>query len=106
MSIKTIIAGRTRTIICTLANREEVPADLVGTDPLSDIAILKLHPSKPRTFPAAHFGDSSALKVGQRVLALYRQMEAEASAAAEAGWRDLSPFLKKPAARASRKKSD
>ena len=50
--------------------REEIPAELVGTDPLSDIAVLKLKPSKPRTFPAARFGDASKLKVGDRVLAL------------------------------------
>src|SRR5215213_7597080 len=41
------VAGKTRTIICTLPTREEVPADLVGTDPLADIAVLKLKPSKP-----------------------------------------------------------
>jgi serine protease Do len=64
------VAGRTRSIICTLANREEVPADLVGTDPLSDIAILKLRPASPRTFPTARFGDASRLKVGDPVLAL------------------------------------
>jgi serine protease Do len=64
------VAGKTRAIFCTLASREEIPAELVGTDPLSDIAILKLKPSKPRTFPVAHFGDSSKLKVGERVLAL------------------------------------
>ncbi|HXG54232.1 MAG TPA: PDZ domain-containing protein [Vicinamibacterales bacterium] len=64
------VAGRTRSIVCTLPTREEVPAELVGTDPLSDIAILKLKPSKPRTFPVARFGDSSALRVGERVLAL------------------------------------
>src|SRR5262245_9959580 len=64
------VAGRTRSIMCTLATREEIPADLVGTDPLSDIAILKLRPARPRTFPAARFGDSSRLKVGERVLAL------------------------------------
>ena len=64
------VAGRTRAIICTLATREEIPAELVGTDPLSDIAILKLKPPKPRTFPVAHFGDVSKLKVGERVLAL------------------------------------
>jgi serine protease Do len=64
------VAGRTRAIICTLADREEMPAKLVGTDPLSDIAILKLQPPKPRTFPAARFGDSAKLEVGQRVLAL------------------------------------
>src|SRR6476646_11574695 len=64
------VAGRTRAIIGTLATREEIPAELVGTDPLSDIAILKLKPPKPRTFPVAHFGDSTKLKVGERVLAL------------------------------------
>jgi len=64
------VAGRTRAIICSLATREEVAAELVGTDPLSDIAILKLKPATPRTFPVAKFGDVSKLKVGQRVLAL------------------------------------
>jgi serine protease Do len=64
------VAGRTRSITCTLANREEVPADLVGTDPLSDIAVLKLRPAKPQVFPAARFGDASKLKVGDPVMAL------------------------------------
>jgi serine protease Do len=64
------VAGRTRTILCSLASREEIPADLVGTDPLSDIAVLKLRPSKPRQFPAAVWGDPSKLRVGDRVLAL------------------------------------
>jgi serine protease Do len=64
------VAGRTRSIVCTLANRDEVPADLVGTDPLSDIAVLKLRPSSPRKFPAASFGQAASLKVGDRVLAL------------------------------------
>ena len=64
------VAGKSRRIICTLPTKEEVPAELVGTDPLSDIAVLKLKPSKPRQFPVATFGDASALKVGDRVLAL------------------------------------
>ncbi|HET7219646.1 MAG TPA: PDZ domain-containing protein [Vicinamibacterales bacterium] len=64
------VAGRTRAITCTLASREEIPAELVGTDPLSDIAILKLRPESPRKFPAAAFGDAAKLKVGDRVLAL------------------------------------
>jgi serine protease Do len=64
------VAGRPRRITCTLSTREEVPADLVGTDPLSDIAVIKLHPAKPRAFPAAKFGDSSRLTRGERVLAM------------------------------------
>ena len=64
------VAGRTRSIICTLANREEIPAELVGTDPLSDIAVIKLRPARPRIFPSARFGDVSRLKVGDPVMAL------------------------------------
>jgi serine protease Do len=64
------VAGKTRAIICTLPTREEVPAELVGTDPLSDIAVLRLRPPTPRKFPVAKFGDASILKVGDRVLAL------------------------------------
>ena len=64
------VAGRTRAITCTLANREEMPAELVGTDPLSDIAVIQLKPATPRTFPVAAFGDVTKLNVGDRVLAL------------------------------------
>lgn len=64
------VAGRATRIVCTLFDRQEIPADLVGTDPLSDIAVLKLRPPSPRTFPAAAFGDSSRLAAGDPVLAL------------------------------------
>jgi serine protease Do len=64
------VAGRARRIICTLADRQEIPADLIGTDPLSDITVLKLRPASPRTFPAARFGDSSTLRRGDPVLAM------------------------------------
>jgi serine protease Do len=64
------VAGKTKVITCTLASREEMPAELVGTDPLSDIAVLKLKPDTPRRFPTATFGRSTTLQVGDRVLAL------------------------------------
>ena len=64
------VTGRPLRIVCTLATREEVPAELVGTDPLSDIAVLKLRPAKPQVFRAAKFGDSSQLQRGQVVLAM------------------------------------
>jgi serine protease Do len=64
------VAGRVQRIVCTLPTHEEIPAELVGTDPLSDIAVLKLRPFAPRKFPVASFGDASKLKVGDRVLAL------------------------------------
>jgi serine protease Do len=64
------VAGRVQRIVCTLPSNEEVPAELIGTDPLSDIAVLKLTPVTPRTFPAARFGSSAALRQGDVVLAM------------------------------------
>jgi serine protease Do len=64
------VAGRVRRITCTLPDKQEIPADLVGTDPLADIAVIKLRPEKPRTFSVAHFGDSSRLQRGDPVLAM------------------------------------
>ena len=64
------VAGKGTRIVCTLSDRTEVPADLVGTDPMSDIAVLKLRPAAPRTFPFASFGDSASVKAGDPVLAL------------------------------------
>jgi serine protease Do len=64
------VAGRARRIVCTLSDRQEVPADLIGTDPLSDITVLKLRPASPRTFPAARFGDSATVRRGDQVLAM------------------------------------
>jgi serine protease Do len=64
------VAGHAARMVCTLWNREEIEADLVGTDPLTDISVLKLRPEKPRKFVAAKFGDSSKLKVGDSILAM------------------------------------
>ena len=64
------VAGQSKQLVCTLFNKEEVEADLVGTDPLTDISVLKLHSDGKKEFPAARFGDSSRLQVGDYVLAL------------------------------------
>ncbi|MEZ5317570.1 MAG: PDZ domain-containing protein [Vicinamibacterales bacterium] len=64
------VAGRVDRIVCTLPSNEEVPARLVGTDPLSDIAVLQLTPDTPRTFPAARWGTSATLRRGEPVLAM------------------------------------
>jgi serine protease Do len=64
------VAGHATRIFCTLWNREEIEAELIGTDPLTDISVLKLKPEKPREFTPASFGDSSALRVGDSVLAM------------------------------------
>jgi serine protease Do len=64
------VAGHARRIACTLASQEEIPADLVGTDPLSDISVLKLRPETPRTFPFAAFAIDAVPSRGDTVLAL------------------------------------
>ncbi len=64
------VAGDATYFTCTLADKEEMEATLVGTDALTDIAVLKLHPDTAREFPYATFGDSSAVHVGDRVFAM------------------------------------
>ncbi|MEO7340125.1 MAG: PDZ domain-containing protein [Luteolibacter sp.] len=68
------VAGRATRITIRLADRQELKATLVGTDPLADLAVLKIdrkdlrNPDAP--LPVAKFGDSSNLEVGDVVLAM------------------------------------
>lgn len=59
---------------CTLADRQEVSAELVGEDPLTDLAVLKLNLSElnngGRELSTASFGDSDTLVVGDMVMAM------------------------------------
>ncbi|MCU0795222.1 MAG: PDZ domain-containing protein [Akkermansiaceae bacterium] len=68
------VAGRGTRFRCTLANREEVDATLVGTDALSDLAVIKLDLTSRRNpdeaLAVATFGDSDKLQVGDVVLAM------------------------------------
>lgn len=49
-------------------NGEEYPAKVVGTDPTSDVALLKIEAKKP--IPYLKLGDSDAMKVGDWVVAV------------------------------------
>ncbi|MBI5207782.1 MAG: PDZ domain-containing protein [Candidatus Firestonebacteria bacterium] len=64
------VVGRSTYISCTLSNKEEIEAELVGTDPLADIAVIKLKTDKKRIFPIASFGNSSLVKEGDTILAM------------------------------------
>lgn len=64
------VAGHAARIFCTLWNREEIEAELVGTDALTDIAVLRLTPERPVEFKTASFGDSSKVRAGDTVLAM------------------------------------
>ena len=64
------VASDAERLVCTLADKREVDAKLVATDPLADIAIIKLISPDGKPFPKASFGDSSKLEVGDRVFAM------------------------------------
>ena len=68
------VAGKATSIRCVLSTREELRAKLVGTDPLSDIAVLKLEmnsrPVGSSPLPLAYFGSSKSLSVGEPILAM------------------------------------
>ncbi|HOE67901.1 MAG TPA: PDZ domain-containing protein [Candidatus Hydrogenedentes bacterium] len=64
------VAGHAKRLVCTLSTREEVEAELVGTDPMVDVAVIKLKNDGTREYPVASFGDSSRIKVGETVLAM------------------------------------
>lgn len=54
-------------IIVRLADRSEMVAELVGTDPRTDVALLKVD---GKNLPTVKLGKSSELKVGEWVLAI------------------------------------
>jgi serine protease Do len=55
-------------ITVTFATGDTLPAELVGRDPKTDVAVLRVKPKKP--LPAVQFGDSDEARVGDWVLAV------------------------------------
>ncbi len=68
------VTFRGRKFRCTLADKQEITATLVGEDPLTDLAVLKLNLSELKDpgapLPVARFGDSDHLMVGDYVMAM------------------------------------
>jgi len=65
------VVEKARKVTCTLYNRQEVEAAVVGNDPLSDLAVLKIDPASVHgSLNVASLGDSDALEVGEFVLAM------------------------------------
>jgi Do/DeqQ family serine protease len=54
-------------VTVALADKREVPAQLIGSDPATDLALLKIN---ARDLPTMSWGDSSKLKVAEWVLAI------------------------------------
>jgi len=69
-----VIDRTVKKIFCTIATNEEIEADVVGQDALTDIAVVKLRleERKDRKIPVkfASFGSSAKVKIGDPILAM------------------------------------
>lgn len=54
-------------IIIAMGDAQELKADIIGTDPITDVALLKI---EGKNFPYVHLGDSDNLIIGEWAIAL------------------------------------
>ena len=64
------VAGHAKQLKCVFADKSEWEAELIGTDPLTDIAVIKLKAGKEHAVPVVAFGNSDTAEVGDHVLAM------------------------------------
>ncbi len=99
-----VVGENVREITVALADKREVPGRLVGTDPATDIALVKID---ARNLPALNWGDSSKLLVGEWVLAIGSPFQlsqtvtagiVSATGRANVGFADYEDFIQTDAA--------
>lgn len=81
----------------TLNNNKTYPAELIGTDPKTDIALIKIEPDGQLSF--VPFADSNAVKIGEWVLAVGNPFNLTSTVTAgivSAKARDLNEFDSNP----------
>ena len=66
------VAGRAKQLMVTLSNKERVEAELVGGDPLTDLAVIRIPAETVAEYglKPMDFGSSGDLRVGEFVMAL------------------------------------
>jgi serine protease Do len=93
-----------REVTVSLADKREIPGIIVGTDPATDLAVLKIDATGLATIP---WGDSSRLQVGEWVLAIGSPFElsqtvtagiVSATGRANVGFTDYEDFIQTDAA--------
>jgi len=59
-------------VTCTLSNKKKLPAEIIGSDPYTDVAVIRLDMQEwgEAPLPFVNLGNSDSLEVGQFVLAL------------------------------------
>lgn len=81
----------------TLNNNKTYNAELIGTDPKTDIALIKIESDEP--FPFVPFGDSNNIRIGEWVLAVGNPFNLTSTVTAgivSAKARDLNEFDRNP----------
>jgi serine protease Do len=68
-----VIEDATKITVTLPGGEEEYTAAVIGADPVSDIAVIKINGKD--NFPYARIGDSKAMKVGDWVIAIGRPFE-------------------------------
>jgi len=64
-----VVDGAMR-IQVTLADGRDIPAQVIGNDPETDVAVVRITPPNGQPLPTAKLGDSDHLRVGQLVVAI------------------------------------
>ncbi len=68
------VAGESTRLLCRLPSNEQIEAEVVAHDPLTDLSVLRLRLETRRDrnlpIPFAKIGDSSRLAVGQPIIAM------------------------------------
>src|SRR2546423_4921573 len=99
-----VVGDNMREIKVTLPNKREVTGRLIGTDPATDIALLRLQVSGLPTVP---WGDSGKLQIGEWVLAIGSPFQLSATVTAgivsatgrtNVGFADYEDFIQTDAA--------
>jgi serine protease Do len=99
-----VVGENVRDITIALADRREIHGKVIGTDPATDIALLKID---VRGLPAIGWGDSGQLKVGEWVLAIGSPFQlsqtvtagiVSATGRANVGFADYEDFIQTDAA--------
>jgi serine protease Do len=68
-----VIGGASRIIVRLLNDKTEYEASVIGTDPKTDVALIKFEPK--HEVPVVYLGDSDALEVGEWVIAIGNQFQ-------------------------------
>jgi len=64
-----VVDGAQR-ITVTLADGHDIPGEVVGEDPDTDVAVVRISPPEGKPLPIAKLGNSDTLSVGQLVIAI------------------------------------